>query len=574
MLRSNFELFVAWRYLRARGSRAGIYTVLVGVGFFVVALILWKLLAGMAGIHPFELTDGQVRLKTFYQLGSLGALLLGVLVCVFGVFHALQSIFTTISTYGVFLGTAALVIVLSVMNGFEADLRRKILGSNAHILVTKDDGAFTEYRDIEKKLDGLCADRGPCIVGHTPYLSSEVVVAANSNYGTVIIKGIEPATVGAVTDLTRNISAGSLDELWPLGPDGKPRPGLTPARDPQRAAPDARVPVDDDDEPRAFDEKGQQAQQPAPKSPKSPKNDDDDEPIDFSQGGPAPAPDSELPPPLRPPPRPLRPDPRVAALDGILVGKELAKNLHLYEGEEIEVVSPIGQDTPTGPMPRLRPFRVAGVFFTGMYEYDAKFVYVTIPALQQFLSLGDEVTGIEVAVSDSDRTQVVVDAIAQRIGTGYRVQDWKELNKSLFSALKLEQIAMFLVLTIIILVASFSIISNLIMVVVEKGREIATLKSMGASDWAVMRVFIAEGLFIGVLGTAFGLAIGIGTCLALKYYGLPLNSDVYYIDRLPVAMSPSAIIAVAFAGLGISVVATIYPAYIGARMRPIDGLRQ
>jgi lipoprotein-releasing system permease protein len=225
-------------------------------------------------------------------------------------------------------------------------------------------------------------------------------------------------------------------------------------------------------------------------------------------------------------------------------------------------------------MPRVRPFRIAGVFFTGMYEYDAKSVYVTIPALQQFLSLGDEVTGIEVKVSDSDLTQPVVDAIAARLGAGYRVQDWKELNKSLFSALKLEQIAMFLVLTIIILVASFSIISNLIMVVVEKSREIATLKSIGASDGAIMRIFISEGLFIGVLGTAFGLAIGIAACLALKHYGLPLNSDVYYIDRLPVAMSAPAIVAVAFAGLGISIIATIYPAYIGARMRPIDGLRK
>src|SRR5262249_57567928 len=135
----------------------------------------------------------------------------------------------------------------------------------------------------------------------------------------------------------------------------------------------------------------------------------------------------------------VRPDPRVAALDGILAGKELAKNLHLYEGEEVEVVSPIGKDTPTGQMPRLRPFRVAGIFFTGMYEYDAKFVYVTIPALQQFLSLGDEVTGIEIKVSDSDRTPPIVEALKAKLGPPYHGQGRRELNRSLFSALALEQ---------------------------------------------------------------------------------------------------------------------------------------
>jgi lipoprotein-releasing system permease protein len=397
------------------------------------------------------------------------------------------------------------------------------------------------------------------VSGHTPYLSSEVVVAANSNYGTVIIKGIDPRTVGAVTDLTRNIGQGSIDDLWPLGADGKPRVGATPG-----AAPAAPTTAAADDQPKAFD---------APAAAPAAPTDDDEAPIDFSNGGPD-AGTRLLPPPLRPAPRPLKPDPRVAGLDGILVGRELAKNLHLYIGEEVLVVSPIGKDTPTGQVPRVRPFRIAGVFFTGMYEYDAKFVYVTIPALQQFLSLGDEVTGVEIKVSDIDRTQPVVDAIGERLGAAYRVQDWKELNKSLFSALKLEQIAMFLVLTIIILVASFSIVSNLIMVVVEKGREIATLKSIGASDRAIMRIFVFEGVFIGLLGTCLGLAVGIGACLALKHYGLPLDSDVYYIDRLPVAMAPLAIGAVAFAGLLISVGATLYPAYIGARLRPIDGLRQ
>jgi lipoprotein-releasing system permease protein len=531
MQRFGFELFVAWRYLRERGSRAGVWTMAIGGLFLIAALAFYLLQQRFAGIHPFELTDRQVLLKQVYQWGALGALLLGVKILVFGFFHRLQSIFTTISTFGVYLGTWALVVVLSVMNGFESDLRKKILGSNAHILVTKDEGQFTEYHETERALHGLCAGR-TCVIGHTPYLSSEVVVAANSNYGTVIIKGIDPETVGTVTDLAHNASNGALDRMAPTASAAAPEPSGEPPDFPAER----------------------------------------EEPPDFDAAPDAGA--AAAPPPLRPPPRPLRPDPRLASLEGILVGRELAKNLRLYDGEEVEVVSPIGEDTPTGQMPRTRPFRVAGVFFTGMYEYDAKIVYVRIPALQQFLSLGDEVTGLEIKVSDLDRTGPLVEAIQARLGPSYRVQDWKDINKSLFSALKLEQIAMFLVLAIIILVASFSIISNLIMVVVEKAKEIATLKSMGASDGAIMRIFVVEGVFIGLLGTAIGLAEGIATCIAFKRFGLPLDSEVYYIDRLPVAMAPPAILAVALAGVLISVVATIYPAYIGARLRPIDGLRQ
>jgi lipoprotein-releasing system permease protein len=194
-----------------------------------------------------------------------------------------------------------------------------------------------------------------------------------------------------------------------------------------------------------------------------------------------------------PRPRPLRPDPRVSALDGLLVGRELAKNLRLYEGEEVEVISPLGKDTPAGQVPRTRSFRVAGIFFTGMYEYDAKFVYASIPALQGFLGTDDEVSGIELKVSNIDKTRPLVARVQASLGDGYRVKDWQEINRSLFAALKLEQIAMFLVLTIITLVASFSIVSNLIMVVIEKAREIAILKAMGASDAAIMRVFVPRG---------------------------------------------------------------------------------
>src|SRR5215831_7005447 len=229
-MNQTFELMVAWRYLRERGSRSGYFTMGVGVLFLVAAIVLYLLDRSLASLHPFELTDRQLFWKQFYQWGKIAALALGVLIIVFGFFHRLQSIFTTISSFGVFLGTAALVIVLSVMNGFEADLQHKILGSNAHILVSREDGAFTDYRQAQAKLVGLCAKARPrpCVIGVTPYLSSEVLVVTSVNYNAVIVKGIDPRTIGSVTDLPANIGQGSIEDLYPLTapPEtAKPRPG-------------------------------------------------------------------------------------------------------------------------------------------------------------------------------------------------------------------------------------------------------------------------------------------------------------------------------------------------------------
>ena len=527
----GFEWFVAWRYLRQGGKRHSGYAT-IGAGLLVcaAAAVSFWLASRVEVRHLVDLGAG--ARKQNYELLGIGLTAVGILAVTFGSFRHLQSVFTTISTFGVMLGTAALVIVLSVMNGFEMDLRQKILGSNAHLLVSKEEGAFTEWREVERKLGGV-----PGVVAHTPYVSSEVVVAANSNYAGVIIKGIDPRTVGTVTDLERNLERGStLDRLWPIAPGG----GSAPDAEEDTEPVDFSTPID---------------AQPAPRS--------QDAGLAFQVQGPI-----DLGPPRKP-----RRDPRVDALDGVLVGRELGKNLHLYLDQEVQVVSPLGQDTPTGQIPRTRRFRVAGKFYSGMYEYDTKFVYVTMPALQSFLSMGDEVSGIEIKVADIDRTGPVVDAVSARLGPGYRVQDWKQLNRNLFSALKLEKIAMFLVLTIIILVASFSIISNLIMIVVEKAREIAILKSMGASDRGVMRVFMIEGLYVGILGTTVGLVLGTATCWAMSRFGLPLDPDVYYIDKLPVAMDPVAILAVGLAGVTLSFVATIYPSYIAARLRPVDGLR-
>jgi lipoprotein-releasing system permease protein len=557
-------------------------------------------------IEKLAIAAGQFEWGTVLQLIGLVSLVLGVLVAVFGVFYSMQSIFTTISSYGVFLGTWALVVALSVMNGFEVDLQQKILGSNAHVLIGKaDEAPFPEWRDVMGRIAGVRD-----VIGITPYKQSEVVIAANSNYNGVIVKGIDPRSVGRVTDLAKNLEHGAkLDKLWPILSDGGV--GEYSQRPAQEL--DAGVGGEEEEPPPIFDGSDRDG---APAAPTA--EEEDTPPEDFSGGSEeADAGELEMPKPLehhvspfdsiiddafdggpgggKPtkylPPRDLelqdlgsatilesspreRPlDPRVAGLDGILVGRECAKNLHLYVGQEVQVISPNGQDTPAGQIPRVRSFRIAGIFYSGMYEYDSRFAYVTLPALQSFLSVADEVDGIEIKIRDHDDTRHVVSALQQILGPDYEVKDWKEINRNLFSALKLEKIAMFLVLTIIILVASFSIVSNLIMVVVEKAREIAILKAIGASDWGVMRVFMIEGSYIGMLGTLFGISLGVATCLALKSFGLPLDPDVYYIDRLPVSMDPIAIALVAFAGMAISFLATIYPSYVAAKLRPVDGLR-
>jgi lipoprotein-releasing system permease protein len=268
---------------------------------------------------------------------------------------------------------------------------------------------------------------------------------------------------------------------------------------------------------------------------------------------------------------------RTQSLPGILVGRELVKQTHMYTGQEVRVVSPLSDpsnpDANGSPIPFNRDFRVAGIFFTGMYEYDLKHVYVTLDALQTFLARGDAIDGIEVRVDNPDDSDVFIARFHAAFGPGYRVVDWKELNRSLFSALKLEKIAMFAVLGIVILVASFSIVGDLIMVVVEKAREIALLKTLGASDIGVMQLFAIQGLMIGVIGTALGIATGLAGCWAGKRFGLPLNPDVYYIDRLPIHVEPASVVAAASAGILISIAATLYPALVAARVRPAAGMR-
>lgn len=675
----GYRFYVAWRYLldarhdvslRTRVMLIGLTAVEVWLGLIagtdtprtvmavVVAIaLLVVIFHGVLRFSPlarYVLVFGLVVLANRFAFGrviveglldgpsaervldalpwvALGAAILAGLAIFIGTLRAVFTFFTTVPIVGVWIGTLALVVVLAVMSGFETDLRQKIVGSNAHLQVSKIEGEFVDWREVKTKLDRL-----PGVVASTPFASSEVVIAADGNGMNVIVKGIDPQTIGAVTNLVANLEdefgqkdPRAIDDLEPKRDDGiDPRITPPPPRDPNAidpAPPDlpqsgdpidfsgGNVPSDGGVDPNADADAGVNAD-----ASTGAAGGPDLEPPAHVEGGRSGNPahfggdavdvvgafnqgafDSPL---LRwlvgdhdddedfAPQIIVAKDlqfelpSRTRVLPGILIGRELYKQNHYGRGREVRLVSPLADpsnpDATGTPIPFNRDYRVAGIFYSGMYEYDLKFVYVTLDSLQNFLDLGDSVDGIEVRLESADDTDRYLDGpdgpglISQAIGPGYRVQDWRELNRSLFSALKLEKILMFVVLSIVILVAAFAIIGNLIMVVVEKSREIALLKTLGASDGGVMSIFAVQGLIIGVIGTTLGVAGGLATCWALDRFGLPLNPDVYYINRLPIHVDPESVVLAGCVGILISMLATLYPALLGAWIRPAVGLRQ
>jgi lipoprotein-releasing system permease protein len=260
---------------------------------------------------------------------------------------------------------------------------------------------------------------------------------------------------------------------------------------------------------------------------------------------------------------------------GIILGNELARNIGASRGEPVTVISPLGRLTPLGRVPRSQTFRVAGIFDSGMYEYDSTIAYVSLWAAQRFLGIGDRVTGIEVRVDDIYAADRVARAIGKALdGYPYWSRDWMRMNKNLFSALKLEKIVMFIILTLIILVAAFNIVGTLIMVVIEKTRDIAILKSMGATRRSIMKIFMIEGAVIGLVGTLLGLLGGYTLCTLLATYKfIELPSDVYYISTLPVQMNPLDVALIAVAAIVITLAASVYPAWQASRFDPAEAIR-
>jgi lipoprotein-releasing system permease protein len=269
-------------------------------------------------------------------------------------------------------------------------------------------------------------------------------------------------------------------------------------------------------------------------------------------------------------------------LPGIILGIELAKHLSVTLNDPIQVISPLGTPTPMGMMPKMKPFRVKGIFHSGMYEYDNTMAYVSLESAQKFFSMGTSVTGIEIKTNDIYRVKEVGKEIRREMGFPFWTKDWMEMNRNLFSALKLEKIAMFIILVLIVLVAAFNIISTLIMVVMEKNKDIAILKSMGAPSGGILKIFIIEGLVIGIVGTTFGAVLGLGAAFNLEkitmfvenLFGFKiLASDVYYIDKLPSQVNPIDVGLIVITAVLISFLATLYPSWRASKLDPAEALR-
>ena len=269
-------------------------------------------------------------------------------------------------------------------------------------------------------------------------------------------------------------------------------------------------------------------------------------------------------------------------LSGIILGAELSKHLGVSLNDTIQVISPLGTMTPMGMMPKMKRFRVVGIFYSGMYEYDNTMAYVSLESAQKFFGMGNRVTGIEIKTNNIYKVKEIGKEIRQKLGFPFWTKDWMEMNRNLFSALKLEKIAMFIILVLIVLVAAFNIISTLIMVVMEKHKDIAILKSMGAPSKGILKIFVIEGGVIGVIGTVFGTILGLGAAFNLEkitgfvenLFGFKiLSSDVYYIDKLPSQVNPMDVVMIVATAILISLLATLYPAWRASKLDPAEALR-
>lgn len=420
---------------------------------------------------------------------------------------------TFISIVGVSIGVWALIVVLSVMHGFEADLRDKILRTNAHVTIEPRDpsGALTDPFDLRDAVGAL-----PGVTESHVEVHGEVMMASRTNVAVnVLVKGMAPSDLASSSQIRGRVNPGSIRWL------AQPEFLLSDRR---------RFPIS------------------------APTLDSSDPLSPTGVGS-------------------TSPDQRV--LPGILLGVELADSLNVDVGSEIQVIAPDGDVGPTGLRPKLKAFRVAGLFRTGMYEYDQKLAYMTLSAAQHFFNMGASMNRMEIRLTHTDATPPVMGAIDDLLSRRFptlEATDWKVRNKSLFSALQLERVVMFIVLGFIILVSSLLIVSSLVMIVVEKARDIAVLKALGASSAAITRTFLVIGGIIGAVGSVSGLTLGIGSCQALMWVGIPLPRE-YYIDRLPVEMVTGEVLFVAAAAFTICLLATIYPCREASQMHPVDGLR-
>lgn len=389
------------------------------------------------------------------------------------------SVIAGFSFMGILLGVATLIIVMSVMNGFRAELMGRLLGLNGHLNIVSEKKLITDYEAIS---DGI-QERVPEVTGVFPMVERQALLTAQGRSNGVMVRGLSAFSFSNKPVLSTGIKEGSL---------------------------------------AAFTD------------------------------------------------------------DGAAIGIEMAKKLNLRIGDPLILISPQGKATPFGTMPRSRSFVVRVIFDVEMYEYNSNFIFVPLPAAQSFFNTGTGVDALEVFTSNVTDTDAIARNIADNLSSDYEVVDWKASNKSFFNALQVERNVMFMILTMIILVAAFNIISSMIMLVKDKGRDIAIMRTMGATRKSMLKIFILTGATIGVLGTLGGAAVGIGFALNIEYIREALqaltgtelfSAEVYFLSKLPAKLDWSEVAAVLGMAFALSFLATLYPAWRAARLDPVEALR-
>ena len=388
------------------------------------------------------------------------------------------SVIAIFSLLGIALGVATLIIVMSVMNGFRADLLGRILGLNGHLGVYAQTGSLGDFDAEAAKVT-----RVPGVTGVTPLIEGQVMATSEIAAAGALVRGIRPQDLRRRPLVADHIVQGSL--------------------------------------------------------------------ADFED-------------------------------DRVAVGARLARRLGIAVGSAITIISPQGTATAFGTMPRIKTYNVIALFDVGMYEYDNSFIFVPLEAAQLFFRLPNAVTSLEVFVADPDRVYEDRRLIAAALGGHVRIVDWQQANSSLFNAVEIERNVMFLILTLIIVVAAFNIISSMIMMVKDKGRDIAILRAMGASRGAILRIFVLSGASIGVVGTVAGLLLGVVFTRNLEAIRQALQNvigtdlfaaEIYFFTRIPARLDSGEVAAVVLMALALSFLATLYPSWRAARLDPVEALR-
>jgi lipoprotein-releasing system permease protein len=401
---------------------------------------------------------------------------------------------TWISVGGIALGVASLVIVLSVMEGLQENVRSRILANNAHIMVVDYlRRPIADWRPLLEEIKDT-----PGVVAASPAVYLEGMLVNRSNTIGAVFRGIDPDSEAEITSLPDLIIEGDFT-FRPKDYTGVVRDGEGPVSS-----------LDDAD-----------------------------------------------------------------TVHGVVLGKELAYELAAVVGDEVVLVMPTGEWDPLTPIPpKMKKLQITGIVSTGMYEYDAQLAYIDIELAQEFMNIGDKVTVIEARVQDPFAAAEVADALNEKLGGAYHARDWSAMNERLFAALEMEKFAMFLVVIIVVLVAAFNVVSNLIMLAVEKTKDIGVMLSFGVKPGQVGGVFLTVGLVLGGLGTAMGGALGaVLAWLLEKYKFIHLSAEIYNMDHLPAVVSWGDVVLIGAAAMVITLLSTLYPAWRASRLDPLEAIR-